>query len=350
MARLLRTASILAAGAAVGSVVARIVRTERDLAAVAPELRTPLLHLPMDLTSETALALARRGIARPTSLRAGVSVRSERVPASDASGADGAPEGVRVLVYEAQGRRAGDPSGALVWIHGGGTVMGVPEQAHDTASRVASELGALVVSVDYRLAPEHPFPAGLEDCYAALAWVARHAEELHVDPARIAVGGDSAGGLLAASLAQVARDRGGPALAFQALVYPMLDDRTVLRPPPERPVYVWTPRSNRFGWTAYLGHEPTAAPERPYAAPGRTDDLSGLPPAWIGVGDLDLFLEEDLDYAERLEAAGVPCELHVEPGMYHGADAVLPTRPTMRAFRGRVIDALRPALGGDADG
>jgi acetyl esterase/lipase len=381
-------AATVAGGAVVGRALAR---RRAELASVAPELRSPVAFVPVHIASDRILRVARRAIARPTPLVAGTTVRSERVPASPASGTDGAAGGVRVLCYEADrgatpaavgggagidgdgpgladgsagavggGDGAGTPDAvggeggvngagaglrpAIVWIHGGGTIMGVPEQAHHTCSRMAQELGALVVSVNYRLAPEHPFPAGLEDCYAALCWVAQHADDLGVDPARIAVGGDSAGGLLAASLAQVARDRGGPAIAFQALVYPMLDDRTVLRGEPQRTTRVWTHPSNRFAWTAYLGHEPSPAPERPYAAPARTEDLRGLPPAWIGVGDLDLFLEEDVDYATRLEAAGVACELHIEPGMYHGADSVLPTKPTMRAFRARAEGALRTAL------
>jgi acetyl esterase/lipase len=135
-------------------------------------------------------------------------------------------------------------------------------------------------------------------------------------------------------------------VAFQVLVYPMLDDRTVLRAEADGTEgFVWTRASNRFAWTAYLGHEPSMAEERPHAAAARCTDLTGLPPAWIGVGELDLFLAEDVDYAARLEAAGVPCELHLEPGMYHGADAILPEVPSMRAFRDRMVAALAPVIG-----
>ena len=225
--------------------------------------------------------------------------------------------------------------------------MGTPVGDHAFCSRVADELGLLVVSVDYRLAPEDPFPAGLEDCNAALTWLHNEADRLGVDPDRIAVGGGSAGGGLAASLAQLVRDEDGPAIAFQLLVYPMLDDRTVVRAEAQgRDALIWSPRSNRFAWTAYLGHEPTLDDERRWAAPARTTDLAGLAPAWIGVGDIDLFHDEDIDYAQRLAAAGVPCALHVEPGMFHGADAVLTTRPSMQAFRDRMIAALAAAVGG----
>lgn len=356
---LVRTASWIAAGVAAGAVIGRVRRQRTAIAHVAPELRSPILHLPMDIRSDRMVNLARTGIARSTPIAPGVAVRTERIAASPESGADGPSSGVRILVYEPEGRST--PSGAIVWLHGGGTILGIPEQSHDAVSRIAAELGVLVVSVDYRLAPEHPFPAALEDGYAALAWLADQADALGVDPARIAVGGDSAGGLLAASLAQLARARGGPALAFQALVYPMLDDRTDGSAAPDRPAFVWTPASNRFAWAAYVGRDRSAAASPAGdvptvasvadgaiavpAAPARCDDLTGLPPAWIGVGDLDLFLEEDLDYAARLEAAGVPCELHIEPGMYHGADAIFPSRASMVAFRRRLHDALRSAIG-----
>jgi acetyl esterase/lipase len=225
-------------------------------------------------------------------------------------------------------------------------VLGAPEQGHVLCSRWAAELGVLVVSVDYRLAPEDPFPAGLEDCYSALQWLHDEAGSTGVDPARIAVGGDSAGGGLSAALSQLARDRNGPAICFQLLEYPMLDDRTVLRAGTEgRGRFLWTPESNRFAWTAYLGRSPIEGDAPLYAAPARTEDVSGLPPAWVGVGDLDLFHDEDVAYAERLRVAGVPCELDVVPGMYHGADSIMPSRPTSRSFRDRMTAALAAGVG-----
>ena len=314
-----------------------VARRRPRLDPVAPELRTPLLLLPTDIANDPVLRAARRLIEVPTAPVGGVTITTTRVP-----GPIGASP-VRVVLYEPAARTR--PSPGVVWIHGGGTIMGRPEQAHAWCSTLAARLGVVVANVDYRLAPEHPFPAGLDDCTAVLEWLHDCAGSLDVDPDRLAVGGDSAGGLLAASLAQRARDEGGPPLRFQVLVYPMLDDRTVPRAAEDgRDALIWTTRSNRFAWTAYLGHEPTLGPERPYAAPARSEDLGGLPPAWIGVGDIDLFHDEDVDYARRLQEAGVPCELHIEPGMFHGADAVLPDRPSMTAFRQRALAALREGL------
>lgn len=246
----------------------------------------------------------------------------------------------RVVVYERPDRDR--PSAALLWMHGGGTVIGQAEAP--AVARWAEELDILVVSVDYRLAPEHPHPAALEDCYTALRWLHDRAEELGVDPERVAVGGESAGGLLAASLCRLARDRGGPPIRFQLLEYPMLDDRTVLRADPGRSrSFVWSPRSSRFAWTSYLGGPPTQDGEHA-AAPARAADLAGLPPAWIGVGDVDLLHEESVAYAARLRSAGVVCDLHVEPGMYHGAPSLKANAPTSKRFIDRMREALASGL------
>jgi acetyl esterase/lipase len=339
--------ALAALGLGIAAATSVIRRRRGPVAAVAPELRNPVLYLPVGVANERALRAARRFLARSTPVVEGVTVHQVHVPNQS-----GPP--VPVSWYQRDDRRR--PSGALLWIHGGGLVMGAPPQSHAWCSRVAAELDVLVANVDYRLAPEHPFPAGLDDCIAALAWLAANAEELGIDPDRIAVGGDSAGGGLAAAVAQRVRDEGGPALCFQLLVYPMLDDRTVVRSQRERlDALIWNAASNRFAWTAYLGHPPSEAPERPYAAPARTEDLRGLPPAWIGVGDIDLFHDEDVAYAHRLREAAVACELHIEPGMYHGADAVMPDRAITAGFRTRMIDALRPVLTGatepvEADG
>lgn len=319
-------------------VVRGLARRRPAVQAVATDLRHPVLHLPTELRGERSLRVGRQLMGRMTSrVVPGVRCDERRVP-----GLDGAPD-VRVLVYETEGRAR--PSGALLWIHGGGMVMGRPEQDHEVCSRWASELGIVVVSVDYRLAPEDPFPAGLDDCMAALAWLHASADDLGIDVARLAVGGASAGGGLAAAVCQRARDEGGPAIALQVLNYPMLDDRTVLRDDHAGTgAFVWTPTSNRYGWSAYLGAHPTHDDGHPHAAPARATDLSGLPPAWIGVGELDLFHAEDVDYAERLEAAGVPVTLRVEDGMYHGADLLVGKAPRMRAYRASMDDALRDAL------
>ncbi len=335
--RRLIAGSLLAGGA---TVVGRSVARKRPaIDAVAPELRNPMLYLPLDLTDERRLAMGRALLRRGLPPVPGIEIDSRVVPGDD----DGTP-GPRVVVYEQPGRER--PSSALLWIHGGGMVMGTPEQDHQFCSRLAGKLGILVASVDYRLAPEHPFPAGLDDCMAALAWLEESADELGVAPSRIAVGGASAGGGLAAAVCQRARDEGGPAVCFQLLNYPMLDDRTVLVDDHEgRGAFVWTPTSNQFGWSAYLGAHPSEDDDRPFAAPGRATDLAGLPPAWIGVGGLDLFHAEDVDYARRLQEAGVECELYDVPGMYHGAEQIAATAPSMQAYRAAMVEALRQAVG-----
>lgn len=316
---------------AVAGLGAAVLRRRRSVHAVDPELRNPMMWPPLSIGSRLELALGRRLFLPATTPVEGVDVRSYDVPG-----------GLDVLVYDPTGRER--PGAALVWIHGGGLVMGTPEVAHHTCSLMARELGILVVSVRYRLAPEHPFPAGLDDCRAALRWVVASTDRLGVDPARIAVGGDSAGGGLAAAVAQWATDE-GIALALQLLVYPMLDDRTALRERDLRGRLVWTPRSNRWAWSAYLGHRAGGAEDRPYAVAARRADLTGLPPAWIGVGDLDLFHDEDLAYARRLEAAGVPVTLHVQPGMPHGLDlSPADPGPVTRSFLASWLGALGSGL------
>ncbi len=317
-------------------------RRGRLLEPVAADLRSPVLYVPLSIGNPVSLRLVRALPVPSPPVPARVRVEERTIPTE-------AGHPLRVLIYERPDRAR--PSGALLWIHGGGLVMGTPEQGNVVCGRWADELDLVVVSVDYRLAPEDPFPAGLEDCYTALSWLGNTAGPLGVDPTRVAVGGDSAGGGLAAALSQLARDRGGPAICFQLLEYPMLDDRTVLRADHEgRGVFIWTAQDNRFGWTAYLGEAPSLARAPRYAAPARTDDLAGLPPAWIGVGDLDLFHDEDVDYARRLVDAGVDGALHVEPGMYHGADSILAGAPTAKRFRDQMTAALAAGLGDPAGG
>jgi acetyl esterase/lipase len=236
------------------------------------------------------------------------------------------------FVYRPVHRSA--PSGAILWIHGGGLLMGRAEASHEFCSAVARDLGIVVVSVNYRLAPEHPFPAGFEDCVASWRWLMAHTEALGVDPSRIAVGGDSAGGGLAAALAQWVRDTHEGALAGQLLKYPMLDDRTTERS--DREGLIWLAASNRFAWSAYLR---TTPPETPYAVPGRRATCEGLAPAWIGVGTLDLFYDEDCQYAADLTAAGVPTTLVTVPLMYHGTDVLRPDAPAMVNFHASFLRA-----------
>ncbi|MGV0646662.1 alpha/beta hydrolase [Mycolicibacterium sp. XJ2546] len=245
------------------------------------------------------------------------------------------PSGVGVRLFRPGNGSAAGP--ALLWIHGGGYVIGHPAQDDVLCRRFARELGVTVASVDYRLAPEHPYPDSLEDCYSALTWLATLPS---VDPARVAIGGASAGGGLAAALALMARDRGEVPVAAQLLVYPMLDDRTCDRRDLDNPgLRLWNQTSNKFGWAAYLGD---ADPD--VAVPARRVDLSGLPPAWIGVGTLDLFHDEDLAYAERLQAAGVHCEVEVVDGAFHGFDGIAPKAAVSQAFFNSQCAMLRQVL------
>ncbi len=234
------------------------------------------------------------------------------------------------------------PLPAMLWIHGGGMVMGTAAQDDAVCRRFSQELGIMVAAVDYRLAPEHPFPVPLHDCYDALLWLARQAD---VETGRIVVGGASAGGGLAAGLALLARRRGEVQLAFQLLTYPMLDDRTATRADTGAAKRrLWSNASNRFGWQSYLGHAPGGSEVDGLAAPARVDDLAHLPPAWIGVGTSDLFYEEDVAYAERLNAAGVPCALDVVEGAFHGFDLVRPNAGVSQAFRSAQMAALAAAI------
>ena len=235
---------------------------------------------------------------------------------------------------------------ALLWLHGGGMVIGRASQDDRFCSETAATLGALVVSVEYRLAPEHPFPAPLDDAHAGWSWLQRNAETLGVDPARVAVGGQSAGGGLAAALAQRLHDEPGPGAAAQWLFCPMLDDRTATRRDLDAvDHFVWNNRNNAVGWEALLGAEP-GGDVPPYAAAARREDLRGLPPAWIGVGDIELFFEENRAYAQRLQAAGVDVDLDVVPGAPHGLVAWAPDAEVTRAFVGRAQAWLERTLAG----
>ena len=267
----------------------------------------------------------------------GIRVAERFVP-----GPPGAPA-VRVLTYEPA--RGAQDMPAYLHIHGGGYVLGNADSAEVANRELAAALSCFIVSVDYRLAPETRAPGSVEDCYAALRWLHGTAAALRIDPKRIAIGGESAGGGLAAALALLARDRAEVPICFQNLVYPMLDDRTaaLVKTNPHTGRHLWTHESNRFGWSALLGCAPGAVGVSPYAAPARAIDLRGLPPALITVGALDLFLEEDIDYATRLMQAGVPTELHVYPGAYHGFDLASEAKVAQAMNRDR-LNALRRAL------
>jgi acetyl esterase len=252
------------------------------------------------------------------------------LPAPDATGVTvtdvliagpaGAPE-IPLRIY-----RPDVPSGpvGVFDVHGGGFILGDLEMVHASNLTLAREVGAVVVSVDYRLAPEDPYPAGLEDCYAGLVWFAEHAEEYGVDPDRIAIHGISAGGGLCAGLALLARDRGGPAIAFQYLGVPEVDDRLGTA---SMTAYIDTPLWNQpnavLSWAAYLGAGVPGTADVPvYAAPARASDLSGLPPAYVSTMEFDPLRDEGIAYALALQAAGVQVELHMFPGTFHGSSLV----------------------------
>jgi acetyl esterase/lipase len=236
------------------------------------------------------------------------------------------------------------PLPCLYWIHGGGHVLGQIDQDDQLMDHIVDTVGCAAVSVDWRRAPEHPFPQPMDDCYAGLVWTYTHASELQIDPRRIAVGGASSGGGSAAGLALLARDRGEVPVCFQLLIYPMIDDRNVT--PSSHAITdpkVWCREWNLIAWRSYLG-ESAGDDISIHAAPTRATDLAGLPPAFVSVGDLDLFLDEDIEYAQRLLQAGIPTELHVYPGGIHAFDVFAPGAGISQRFSRDRDDALRRAL------
>lgn len=249
------------------------------------------------------------------------------------------------LIVSRPTRLATAPRPAVLNIHGGGYIIGSAALMNGSNMQLARDADCVVVSVDYRLSPETTHPGPVEDCYAALKWLHERASELGIDPERVAVMGESAGGGLAAALALLVRDRNEFRIVHQNLIYPMIDDRTCLRPDPHpfTGEFIWTRDANHFGWSALLGHEPGRDGVCPYAAPARAEDLSGLPSTFISVGALDLFLEEDIEFARRLTRSGVPTELHVYPGAFHGFDTA-PSAYTARQARTTAFAALYRAL------
>jgi triacylglycerol lipase len=226
------------------------------------------------------------------------------------------------------------PTPAILHLHGGGYVIGSPGIAEIANRNLVAQLGCTIASVDYPLAPENAHPLPIESCYDALKWLHENAPELGVDRACIGVKGESAGGGLAAALALLARDRGEYPLAFQHLIQPMLDNRTGRGDPhPFAGEFVWTPVHNDFGWSSLLGAAAAAEDTSPYGAPARANDLAHLPKTFLAVGALDLFVEENMEYARRLLRAGVPVEFHIYPGAFHGFDLLMDTRVAQQAQR-----------------
>jgi acetyl esterase len=297
----------------------------------------------LDLTNigqARRMLLGMRDARPPVVLPSSVAVARRTIP-GPADGPD-----LDVFVISAREPTA-TPVPAMLWIHGGGFVLGDAEGDLASPSRLAAELAIVVVSVEYRLAPEYPYPAGFEDCYAALTWMAGASVELGIDVDRLAVGGISAGAGLAAAVALAVRDRGGPALRLQLLETPVVDDRVES---PSMQAFndtpLWTRENAKLSWTAYLG-EDRPDPVPAYAAPIRADDLSGLPPAFVVTCEFDPLRDEGIAYAQRLIAAGVPTDLHHYARTFHGSSgAGAGTRISARMIADR-IDAVRRALLGE---
>ena len=308
---------------------------------VDPELLAGLENFPVAEFNAETLPLVRQGFAAmfgAQELPDEPDISAERIEIAGDGG-----HLVPAYLYKPKALSAGLRP-AVLQIHGGGYVIGSALMAAPSNIVTARDNDAVVLSVDYRLAPDTPHPGPVEDCYAALAWLHDHAADLGVDPTRIAIMGESAGGGLAAALALLARDRGQYAICHQHLIYPMIDDRTCIRDPhPYTGEFVWSPSSNHFGWASLLGVDPGGDGVSPYAAAARATDLNGLPSAFIAVGTLDLFVEEDVDYAMRLARAGVPVELHVHRGAFHGFEIAADAAVTKRA-NSLSKDALKRAL------
>ena len=294
-----------------------------ELERVHPELRAPLKKLPdFDFSKRWVRLIGRVG---PRLMRTpripGVSVRWVNAGAA------------RLRLYQPESPRGG---AGLLWIHGGGLVIGSPLQDGAMCAETAAELGITVVAVEYRLAPEAPFPAALDDATSAWDWIQHHGASVGIDPTRVVIGGESAGAGLAANLAQRLHDTAEIQPIGQWLFAPMLDDRTAAKVDLDALNHpVWTNKSNRYGWEAYLG-QAAGSPSIPaYAAAARRENLTELPPTWMYVGDIELFHDEIVDYARRLREAGVPIEFEVIAGAAHGFEAWAPATALAKELVGR---------------
>ena len=313
---------------------------------IAPEFAAPLgmllQMLPGGLNAAPDIAGRRQtmealvgALAASTPPVEGVATEDRTIPGHESDAAVG------VRIFRPDGMP--DRAPGIVHVHGGGMVMGTVDGEAAVCAALAVGLGCVVVSVDYRLAPEHPYPAGLRDCYAALRWVHDTTGDLGVDPDRIALYGGSGGGNLVLATALMARDAGGPAIRFVMAPYPMIDDRNETPSSHEiTGIGIWDRAATQDAWGWYLGGQEADG----YAAPARMEDLRGLPPTFIDVGDLDVFRDEDVAFAARLLQAGVPTELHVYPGAFHAAEAFAPDAPAGQTIVGARFAALQRALTG----
>lgn len=305
-----------------------------------PELRESLgLFPPLNLDNVVATrkALTEMFGSFVIPIEESVSVYDQIVPGPDDHPA------LRVRIYEPKEKKEILPG--LLWIHGGGYVLGSPEENDLLCQRFVLEANCVVVSVDYRLAPEHPYPAPLEDCYAALQWFAEHAVELGVDRSRIGAAGASAGGGLTAGLSLLARDRKGPELCFQMPLYPMIDDRNISPSSLEITDHmIWNHDLNEKGWSMYLNGANGSYDVPAYAAAARATDLSGLPYTYTCVGQLDPFRDETLDYVTRLSRAGVDVEFHLYPGCYHAFEVVAPNAAISQRATNEYVGAVKHVL------
>lgn len=256
-------------------------------------------------------------------------------------GPAGAPK-IRVRIYEPRVKEKNHPG--LLWIHGGGYILGIPEADETLCQRFVSEVNCIVVSVDYRLAPENPFPAPVEDCYAALKWFSENADALSTDPSCIAVAGTSAGGGLTAAVSLMARDRKGPSIAFQMPLYPMIDHRN--NTPSSFEITdkrVWNREQNMIAWKMYLDTN-NDEDVSPYASPALASNFSDLPPTYTCIGDLDPFRDETINYISRLSQAGVPTEFHLYPGCFHGFEEMVPNAEISQRAIAQIVQALKRAF------
>jgi triacylglycerol lipase len=303
---------------------------------VDPDILPLLADFPdFDVAPDSLAAMRSRQIMPPVPLSDEVERVDHVVP-----GPKGAPD-VSLRVHRPKGVEGTLP--CVYSIHGGGYVMGSYTGDDARFDSWCPHHRCVGVSVEYRLAPETHYPGPLEDCYAGLAWVHEHTAELGVDPTRTGIMGASAGGGLAAGLALLARDRGELPVAFQLLIYPMIDDRQT-SPSSRLQAPIWSPAANEFGWRSYLGPHYGTGDVPPYAAPSRATDLRGLPPGYVMVGTIDGFFDEDVDYALRLNQAGVPTELHVYPGAPHGFDNLMTGTPVAKRARRTVNEWLARQL------